>query len=122
MSAELTCEVHTVTFFSEASNWLVAKVQAKGEPGTVTVVGTMGPVTPGETLFLRGQWTTHPQYGRQFAVEHFEQRMPASLTGIKRYLESKQIKGVGPVLAGKPFQWTKTAQDILRSLNKLTAH
>ncbi|MFZ5428040.1 MAG: ATP-dependent RecD-like DNA helicase [Thermodesulfobacteriota bacterium] len=101
MPAELTCEVHTVTFFSESTNWLVAKVQARGEPGVVTVVGTMGQVTPGETLFLRGEWTTHPQYGRQFNVEYFEQRMPASLTGIKRYLESKQIKGVGPVLAGK---------------------
>ncbi|WP_243438316.1 ATP-dependent RecD-like DNA helicase [Fundidesulfovibrio soli] len=99
--AELTCEVHTVTFYSETTNYLVAKVQAKGEPGVVTIVGTLGLVSPGETLFLRGQWTTHSQYGRQFAVEYFEQRMPASLTGIKRYLESKQIKGVGPVLAGK---------------------
>ncbi|WP_243309870.1 ATP-dependent RecD-like DNA helicase [Fundidesulfovibrio agrisoli] len=99
--AELTCEVHTVTFFSESTSYLVAKVQAKGEPGVVTIVGTMGLVSPGETLYLRGQWTTHSQYGRQFAVEYFEQRMPASLTGIKRYLESKQIKGVGPVLAGK---------------------
>lgn len=101
MPAELTCEVHTVTFYSEATSYLVAKVAAKGEPGIVTIVGTMGQVTPGETLFLRGEWTTHQQYGRQFNVEYFEQRMPASLTGIKRYLESKQIKGVGPVLAGK---------------------
>ncbi len=100
-SSELTCEVHTITFYSEATNYLVAKVQAKGEPGVVTIVGTMGPVSPGETLALTGVWTTHPQYGRQFNVERFEQRMPASLTGIKRYLESKQIKGVGPVLAGK---------------------
>ena len=101
MASELTCEVHTVTFFSEETSYLVARVQAKGEPGVVTIVGSMGQVTPGETLFLRGTWTTHPQYGRQFNVEYFEQRMPASLTGIKRYLESKQIKGVGPVLAGK---------------------
>lgn len=101
MSVELLCEVHTVTFFSEATNWLVAKVQAKGEPGLVTIVGSLCQVTPGETLFVEGEWTTHPQYGRQFCVERFEQRMPASLTGIKRYLESKQIKGVGPVLAGK---------------------
>jgi len=101
MPSELTCEVHTVTFFNESSGWLVAKVHAPGEPGTVTIVGVMGQVTPGETLKLSGEWATHPQYGRQFAVERFEQHMPASLTGIKRYLESKQIKGVGPVLAGK---------------------
>jgi exodeoxyribonuclease V alpha subunit len=101
MPTELTCEVHTVTFFSEATGYLVAKVQAKGEPGMVTIVGNMGQVTPGETLLLTGSWSTHPQYGRQFIVERFEQHMPASLTGIKRYLESKQIKGVGPVLAGK---------------------
>jgi exodeoxyribonuclease V alpha subunit len=101
MPVEITCEVQTVTFFSESTNYLVAKVRAKDEPGLIAIVGTMGQVTPGETLLLKGEWTTHPQYGRQFNVEYFEQRMPASLTGIKRYLESKQIKGVGPVLAGK---------------------
>ncbi|GAB6035921.1 ATP-dependent RecD-like DNA helicase [Fundidesulfovibrio butyratiphilus] len=98
---ELTCELIAVTFFSEETNYLVAKVQAKGEPGLTTIVGNMGPVTPGEELFLRGRWTTHSQYGRQFQVDFFEQRLPASLMGIKRYLESKQIKGVGPVLAGR---------------------
>ena len=101
MSVELTCEVHIVTFFSETTNYLVAKVRARGEPGTVAIVGAMGRVTPGETLKLTGNWATHPQYGRQFCVETFERFMPASLTGIKRYLESRQIKGVGPVLAGK---------------------
>ena len=101
MSVELTCEVHTITFFNDATGYLVAKVRTRGEPGLTAIVGTMGRVTPGETLKLTGEWSTHPQYGRQFSVERCEQFMPASLTGIKRYLESRQIKGVGPVLAGK---------------------
>ncbi len=99
MSDELICEVHAVTFFSEATSYLVARAQAKGEPGIVTIVGSMGAVTPGEVLACTGKWSTHPQYGRQFLVERFEQRLPATLSGIQRYLESRQIKGVGPVLA-----------------------
>jgi exodeoxyribonuclease V alpha subunit len=64
----------------------------------------MGSISPGEILSLRGQWRTHPQYGRQFSVESFEQRLPASLSGIKRYLESRQIKGIGPVTAKRMIE------------------
>ena len=97
----LVCEVRNITFYNEATSYLVAKVLAQGEPGLVTIVGNMGAITPGEVLSLSGQWRNHPQYGRQFCVETFEQRLPASLSGIQRYLESRQIKGIGPVLAGR---------------------
>ena len=44
-------------------------------------------------------WTSHPRHGRQFQVELCEKSMPATTEGIKRYLGSGLIRGVGKVMA-----------------------
>lgn len=99
MPSELKAEVVGVTFFNPENGYLVARVRAKGEPGQVTVVGNIGQVTPGETLELTGEWREHPRFGRQFEAVTCRQVLPASINGIKRYLASGMIRGVGPVLA-----------------------
>jgi exodeoxyribonuclease V alpha subunit len=54
---------------------------------------------PGESLRLQGQWITNAQYGKQFKAEKCEQVLPATIEGLKKYLGSGLIKGVGPVTA-----------------------
>ena len=51
---------------------------------------------PGESLRLRGRWTSHPQYGRQFQVEAYDIVLQATIQGTRRYLGSGLIKGIGP--------------------------
>jgi exodeoxyribonuclease V alpha subunit len=63
------------------------------------VVGSLPEITPGESLRLQGQWTTNAQYGKQFKAERCEQVLPATIEGLKKYLGSGLIKGVGPVTA-----------------------
>jgi len=99
MAIELSAEVQTVTFFNEGNNYLIARVHSKDEPGPFSIVGYIDKVTPGEMLRLSGSWVTHPKYGRQFQVETFSHEMPATINGIRRYLASGMIKGVGGVLA-----------------------
>ena len=65
----------------------------------LTVVGNLPEVNPGEWLKLTGQWLMHPKHGRQFQVEQCEQSVPASVEGIKRYLGSGMVRGVGKVMA-----------------------
>ena len=101
MATELSAEVQFVTFFNEDNNYLIARVRSKDEPGPFSIVGHLTKVTPGELLRLTGAWVTHPKYGRQFQVETFDREMPATVNGIRRYLASGQIKGVGEVLAGR---------------------
>jgi len=43
----------------------------------------------------------HPKHGKQFKVERCEQVLPATIEGLKKYLGSGLIKGVGPVTAGR---------------------
>ena len=48
---------------------------------------------------LTGQWASHSKHGRQFQAEECEQSLPATTEGIKRYLGSGMIRGIGPVMA-----------------------
>jgi len=48
---------------------------------------------------MRGRWTSHPKYGKQFEVHSYTTVLPATVQGIQRYLGSGLIKGIGPVMA-----------------------
>ncbi len=48
---------------------------------------------------MRGRWTSHPKYGKQFEVHSYTTVLPAMTQGIQRYLGSGLIKGIGPVMA-----------------------
>ncbi|HOU12296.1 MAG TPA: ATP-dependent RecD-like DNA helicase [Anaerolineae bacterium] len=90
-----------LTFQNEENGYTVAKLTPKGKSYEVTVIGTLTGVNPGESVRLRGVWTTHPQYGRQFEVREYSVQLPATVEGIRKYLGSGLIKGVGPVNAGR---------------------
>lgn len=48
---------------------------------------------------MEGRWASHPQYGKQFTVENYTTVLPATIQGIRRYLGSGLIKGIGPRIA-----------------------
>jgi exodeoxyribonuclease V alpha subunit len=75
------------------------KTAGLNRDGLATVVGNLPELSPGEHLRLRGRWTNHPRHGLQFQVEICEQTLPATLAGIRRYLGSGLVKGIGPRLA-----------------------
>jgi exodeoxyribonuclease V alpha subunit len=56
---------------------------------------------PGEIIDMRGEWAHHPKFGEQFKVVQFKTQVPATVYGIKKYLGSGLIKGLGPVMAGR---------------------
>ena len=90
-----------ITFQNEENGYMIAKLIPKGKIQPVTIVGTLAGVQVGESLLLTGVWINHHQYGRQFEVKSYQVRYPATLEGIRRYLGSGLIKGVGPVTAKK---------------------
>src|SRR5207302_6766787 len=71
----------------------------RGGADLVTVVGPLLGAQIGESLRMRGRWTSHPKYGRQFEVSSYTTVLPATIQGIQRYLGSGLIKGIGPVMA-----------------------
>ena len=71
---------------------------------------------------MKGEWTTHPEYGRQFKVESYESVVPATVRGIEKYLGSGLIKGIGPVTAKRLVSCfgTKTLDVIEHEPERLT--
>jgi exodeoxyribonuclease V alpha subunit len=115
-SEQLQGTVERVTYYSEETGYSVIRLDVPGQHDLVTVVGNLPEVQPGESLQLEGAWTTHQQYGRQFKVERCEQVLPSTVEGIKRYLGSGLVKGVGPVTATRIVQ--RFGTDTLRVLDE----
>ncbi|HEX6385574.1 MAG TPA: helix-hairpin-helix domain-containing protein, partial [Anaerolineae bacterium] len=107
---QISGSVERITFYNEENGYTVLRLRpdrrgmlpfkyGSGNNGLITVVGNLPEVNPGEWLKLTGRWGNHSQYGRQFQVELCEQSLPATSEGIKRYLGSGLIRGVGKVMA-----------------------
>jgi exodeoxyribonuclease V alpha subunit len=89
-----------ITYANEENGYTVARVDTgRGAGDLLTVVGALLGAQPGESLRMEGRWGSHPQYGKQFTVENYTTVLPATIQGIRRYLGSGLIKGVGPRIA-----------------------
>jgi len=88
-----------VTFYNDENGYLVARFLPEGKLDTITIVGNMMGANVGESLVIEGIWTNHPQHGRQFEFKKFSLQYPATVQGLRKYLGSGLIKGIGPVTA-----------------------
>jgi exodeoxyribonuclease V alpha subunit len=99
-SAVLEGVLERITYANEDNGYTVARVDAgHGGGELLTVVGSLLGAQVGESLRMEGRWGSHPQYGRQFTVENYTTVLPATVQGIRRYLGSGLIKGIGPRIA-----------------------
>lgn len=101
--ARLDAVLERITYQNDDNGWTVARVDTGRGNGAelLTVVGPLLGAQPGESLRLRGRWGSHPQYGRQFLVDAYETVLPATVQGIRRYLGSGLVKGIGPKTADR---------------------
>ena len=99
MHDHLTGQLESITYTNTENGFTVAKVKISGRHDLVTILGNLTAPTPGEILKMKGEWTRHPRYGRQFKIVSYETSIPASVHGIEKYLGSGMIKGFGPVMA-----------------------
>lgn len=93
--------IESITFRNEASRYTVARFST-GTPGKpFTVVGAMNRAAAGQAMKLTGKWVTHPRYGQQFEIITAEPLIPATTEGIREYLNSGIIRGIGPATIRK---------------------
>jgi exodeoxyribonuclease V alpha subunit len=90
-----------IIFFNEENHYCIAEFRP-GDGGTkVTIVGALPGVQCGETLKLSGSWVQHQQHGDQFKILSFSSELPATVYGIRKYLGSGLVPGIGKVYANK---------------------
>ncbi len=90
-----------ILFFNEENHYCIAELRDEASGNSVTITGPMPHVQCGESLFLAGKWTRHPRHGEQFRVETLKSELPATVYGIRRYLGSGLVPGIGKVYANK---------------------
>lgn len=101
-TAVLEGVLERITYANEENGYTVARVDTgRGAGDLLTVVGSLLGAQPGESLRMEGRWGSHPQFGKQFTVENYTTILPATIQGIRRYLGSGLIKGIGPVMADR---------------------
>src|SRR5688572_13978264 len=114
-SATLTGVVERIIFLNEENQYTIAELRpdapanvaakdpgdSKARPEAVTIVGPLPGVECGETLHLTGEWTRHAQHGSQFKIISFKSELPGSVYGIRKYLGSGLVPGIGKVYANK---------------------
>ncbi|MGD8981479.1 MAG: ATP-dependent RecD-like DNA helicase [Desulfobacterales bacterium] len=101
METELSGQIERVTYTNEENGYTIARLKVYGQRDLITVVGYLMSPAPGEVLNLKGEWINHPKFGEQFKVVKYKTAVPATVFGIKKYLGSGLIKGLGPVIAGR---------------------
>ncbi len=112
----LEAVLERITYANEDTGYTVARVDTGRAGELVTVVGALLGAQPGESLRLRGRWGSHPQYGKQFHVDDYTTVLPATVQGIRRYLGSGLVKGIGPRLADRIVEhFGVTALDVIET-------
>jgi len=96
---ELQGQIERITYSNEENGFTIARLKVRGRRDLVTVVGNLAAPMPGGVLRMTGEWIQHPKYGEQFKIVAYHITVPATTHGIKKYLGSGLIKGVGPVIA-----------------------
>lgn len=90
-----------IVFYNEDNGYCIGEMREEKQNRMIIITGTLMGIKCGETLCLSGNWTSHPRHGEQFQVTQFQATLPATVYGIRKYLGSGLIPGVGKNFADK---------------------
>ncbi len=93
--------IERITFQNTENGYTIAQLKGTQRSELMCIVGFMPTVTPGVTVRCFGGWKQHLVHGRQFMVSEYRIEAPADIAGIKKYLGSGLIKGIGPTYAAR---------------------
>jgi exodeoxyribonuclease V alpha subunit len=93
-----------ITYYNDETLFLVARLRCVDE-ALHTIIGNMPRFSVGERLKIEGEWFQHKDFGRQFKVQKYEIIAPHNEKGVRNFLASGLIKGVGPSTAEKIVEY-----------------
>lgn len=93
--------IERVSFHNPENGWSVLRVRVEDRKDLVVVVGSVADPTPGQSIEVQGRWTTHQRFGEQFAADEIKTLLPSTADGVRSWLGSGLVKGVGKRYAAK---------------------
>jgi len=100
MNEKLNGTVDRILFQSSENGFSIFILQLNSKDSTA-VKGYFPAVQPGQEVSLLGKWVFDQKFGRQFEAIECQAVLPTSINGLKKYLGSGMIKGIGKVYAEK---------------------
>jgi exodeoxyribonuclease V alpha subunit len=107
-TSQINGTVTSILFRNEETGFSVLRIESQNgksffgkQKEENAVIGSCAAVWVGEELQAQGTWVDDPVRGRQFKATSITCITPHSVEGIRRYLSSGIIKGIGPVLADR---------------------
>jgi len=102
--------VRRITYRNDENGFTIAKLEDPNGGKRIAAKGFIKHLSVGESVVLGGYWKEDPKWGPTFQFESYEYVLPESLDGIRNYLSSTFMKGIGP----------KTADRIVETFGKDT--
>ncbi len=99
-SASINGTVTRLLYSSDDSGWCAVRL-SNDERGAFAATGPLLGVREGDELRLTGRWIEHPRFGEQFQAESYVTVAPSTLEGIRRFLGTGRVKGIGPTMASR---------------------
>ena len=87
--------VTKVTFNNPETGFSIIEIDAAQSTMPVKLVGEKLPLTTGTELIATGYFREHPKFGHQFKVDYYETVAPSTKEGMKKFLGSGFITGIG---------------------------
>lgn len=82
-----------IIFHNSENGYTVAVFETDTE--AFTAVGNLPGAAVGRNYVVRGEFVVHPTYGEQFSIKEFQETMPSTKDGIREFLSSGAMKGIG---------------------------
>ena len=82
-----------IIFHNSENGYTVAIFETETE--AFTAVGNLPGAAVGRNYVVRGEFIIHPTYGEQFSIKEFEETLPSTKDGIREFLSSGAMKGIG---------------------------
>ncbi len=79
----------------------VARLRDAATGRTIVAVGPLQGLRGGERVRLRGAWSRHPRFGERFSASAIDVSPPSSEEGLRKYLASGVVPGIGKELADR---------------------
>jgi exodeoxyribonuclease V alpha subunit len=107
--------IESILFHNADNDFTILKLQLNKDT-QIVVKGYLPNIQPGQDISVKGTWIVHPKFGKQFDAQQCTAHLPNSIVGLKKYLGSGLIKGIGPTYAEKLV--TYFGQNVLEIIDK----
>jgi exodeoxyribonuclease V alpha subunit len=108
--------IEKILYVNEENNYHVLNVETLEMKKETKVTITQPNIYEGLTYEFKGEWTSHPKFGKQFKANFALEKQPSTKEGLRAYLQSSFFSGIGPVIANRIVE--HFGEDVIKTLNE----